>query len=244
LRISGSRSLAAFFVELGALMIVASTIVPVATFQAARSEMPMDPLEQLSPKIVAFQQVSELADCGLVRHRLPPQIDVAGRAHAPRSGITRCRTPVRAQRQGDRALSFPNYRQFRTAKGSAGEPVCWLHVGIKNLVQDQVAVEPPTGCGRNAESDLQHQSRLPTRHLPHVESKRVLSEPKAGLATYFQEIFLSVQSENRRRVMANNGCELVPQPSPAVRSPHIGVRPVHGTHIGQVEEELKSPPVV
>jgi hypothetical protein len=46
---------------------------------------------RLSPKIVAFQQVSELADCGLVRHRLPPQIDVAGRAHAPRSGITRCR---------------------------------------------------------------------------------------------------------------------------------------------------------
>ena len=58
---SGSRAWSAFLVDDGALMIVASTMVPLATFRSARREMAMDLLEQAVAQLVLFQQVAEAA---------------------------------------------------------------------------------------------------------------------------------------------------------------------------------------
>jgi hypothetical protein len=71
--ISGSRALSAFLVDLGAAMIVASTIVPPATFNPRA--MPVHPLEQRPTQIVILQQMAKLADRGVVRHRLALQVD-------------------------------------------------------------------------------------------------------------------------------------------------------------------------
>src|SRR3954465_6317950 len=61
--ISGSRCPVLFLVELGAAMIVASTIIP------CRSNS----VEDLPPQAVLFQQMAEVQDRRLVRHRATGQ---------------------------------------------------------------------------------------------------------------------------------------------------------------------------
>jgi hypothetical protein len=55
-------------------MMVASTIVPVVIFTPWLSRYRLTAY-RISPPTVLFQQVPELARCGLIRHRLLTQID-------------------------------------------------------------------------------------------------------------------------------------------------------------------------
>jgi hypothetical protein len=82
--ISGSRAFLAFLVEDGALMIVASTIVPVATFSSLGRQVPLHLLEQLPAQIVRFEQVAKAAYRRLVRHRLAAEIGADETAHRQR----------------------------------------------------------------------------------------------------------------------------------------------------------------
>src|SRR5438105_7052168 len=79
--ISGSRALSAFLVEDGALMIVASTIVPVATFSpfAAKCRCTSS-----LAQIVRFEQMTEAAHRRLVGHRLAAEVDVDKMPHGRR----------------------------------------------------------------------------------------------------------------------------------------------------------------
>ena len=72
---------AAFLVELGALMMVASTMVPRAQLDAAPLQVLMHGLEQPTAEIVALQQMAEVADGRLVGHRLTAEIDADEAAH-------------------------------------------------------------------------------------------------------------------------------------------------------------------
>ena len=81
----GIPRLSAFLVEDGALIIVTSTIVPVAMCQPLRRQMPLHLVEQLTAQIVRFQQVAEAAHRGLVRHRLAAKIDLTKLRIASRS---------------------------------------------------------------------------------------------------------------------------------------------------------------
>jgi hypothetical protein len=72
-------------VEDGALMIVASTMVPVATFQPLLFQMPLHLIEQSAAQIVRLEQVAEAAHRRLVRHRLATEIDATNRRIATES---------------------------------------------------------------------------------------------------------------------------------------------------------------
>jgi hypothetical protein len=63
-----------FLLEDSALMIVASTIVPVATF-SLRRQMPLHLVEQPPAQIVLLKQAAETAHRGLIRHRLAAEVD-------------------------------------------------------------------------------------------------------------------------------------------------------------------------
>jgi len=71
----GSRALSAFLVEDGALMIVASTIVPMVTFSPFARQVPLHLVEQPLAQIVLLEQVTEAAHRRLVRHRLVAKVD-------------------------------------------------------------------------------------------------------------------------------------------------------------------------
>ena len=80
----GVARFVAFLVELGALMMVASTIVPVPTFRPFAAKMLVDGGKYLCSKLVLLQQVAELANRGLVRHRLTAEIDAGKLPHRSR----------------------------------------------------------------------------------------------------------------------------------------------------------------
>ena len=68
--ISGSRVSAAFFVELGAAMIVASTIVPGLQQQPLLFQQPPDLLEHLLRQPVLLEKMAKPKDRRLVRNRV------------------------------------------------------------------------------------------------------------------------------------------------------------------------------
>ena len=78
--ISGSRAFSAFLVEDGALTIVASTIVPVATFSPSRPA-PLHLLEQPPAQIMRLEQMTEAAHRSLTRHRLATEVDAIKMPH-------------------------------------------------------------------------------------------------------------------------------------------------------------------
>jgi hypothetical protein len=70
-----------FFVELGAWIIVASTMVPRPTVMPARASSAFDRLEDALPQPVPLQEVTELADRRLVGDSLAPQVNPDERPH-------------------------------------------------------------------------------------------------------------------------------------------------------------------
>jgi hypothetical protein len=64
-----------FFVELGALMVVASTMVPRVDLQSPLSQILPDQRKEPFPQLVGFQQVAKLADRRLIGHRFAAQIN-------------------------------------------------------------------------------------------------------------------------------------------------------------------------
>src|SRR5437660_6948685 len=82
--ISGSRALSAFLVEDGALMIVASTIVPGRHLQSLGGQVPLHFVEQQLAQIVRFEQMTEAAHRRLVGHRLAAEVDVDKMPHGRR----------------------------------------------------------------------------------------------------------------------------------------------------------------
>src|SRR5947208_11147425 len=77
---SGSRARSRFFVEGGALMIVASTIVPLCSISPrAVSSMPTS--RNNFGQAVGFQQVPKLQDRRLIGHRIVHQVDAREASH-------------------------------------------------------------------------------------------------------------------------------------------------------------------
>ena len=68
--ISGSRSPSVFFVELGAAMMVASTMLPFLRSRPLRAQVRVDRLENVLGQVVGFEQVAKVQDRRLVRDRL------------------------------------------------------------------------------------------------------------------------------------------------------------------------------
>jgi hypothetical protein len=71
----GITGLVGILVEDGALMIVASTIVPVATFSPLAAKCRCTSSKQPPAQIVRFEQMAETAHRGFVKHRLAAEID-------------------------------------------------------------------------------------------------------------------------------------------------------------------------
>src|SRR5271167_4779245 len=73
--ISGSRVALAFLVELGAAMMVASTMVLERSNSRRSSSKPADRIKDRLGQSMLLQQMAKTQNCSLVRHHLVAQLD-------------------------------------------------------------------------------------------------------------------------------------------------------------------------